>query len=43
LAQLGVAAIHQSPDCSYRDQDRYFSHRRDAGATGRFASLVWIA
>ncbi len=43
LTQMGLGAIYQSADCSYRDQDLYYSHRRDAGATGRFASMVWIS
>ena len=28
--------------CTSCDADRYFSHRRDAGVTGRQAGLIWI-
>ncbi len=28
--------------CTSCDDDRYFSHRRDAGHTGRQAGLIWI-
>jgi hypothetical protein len=28
--------------CTSCDADRYFSHRRDAGVTGRHAGLIWI-
>ena len=41
LAHLGVACAPDVPPCSFADT-RFFSHRRDGPATGRFASLVWI-
>ena len=41
LAHLGVACARESPPCTYAD-DRFFSHRRDGPATGRFATLLWI-
>ena len=41
LGALGVVSIHGGDACSYRDRDRFFSHRRD-GRTGRMASLIWI-
>ena len=41
LASLGVERVYGGGFCTYRDQTRFFSHRRD-GATGRFATLAWI-
>jgi len=28
--------------CTFTDTQRFYSHRRDAGITGRMASLVWL-
>jgi hypothetical protein len=41
LAQIGVGAVHGGGFCTYREADRFFSHRREAPC-GRFATLVWI-
>ena len=41
LESLGVERIHGGDFCTWRDGDRFFSHRRD-GVTGRFATLAWI-
>jgi len=41
LITLEVGHIYISPYCTYSDQTRFFSHRRD-GTTGRMASLIWI-
>ena len=41
LITLEVGHIYTSPSCTYSDQTRFFSHRRD-GTTGRMASLIWI-
>jgi YfiH family protein len=42
LAAAGVAAVHDTGICTICD-DRFFSHRRDAGVTGRQAGVVWRA
>jgi YfiH family protein len=42
LAQAGVTAVHDTGICTICD-DRFFSHRRDAGVTGRQAGVVWRA
>lgn len=34
--------IHLSNMCTYCDQDKFYSYRRDGNATGRIASLIWI-
>lgn len=39
LRALGVADVVRAGDCTYRDADRCFSHRRD-GVTGRNGSLI---
>ena len=41
LQSLGIVRIYGGGFCTYRDQSRFFSYRRD-GATGRFATLAWI-
>ena len=41
LLTLGVLHTYTSPDCTYSDQTRFFSYRRD-GTTGRIASLIWM-
>ena len=40
LAAAGVAAVHDTGLCTMCD-DRFFSHRRDGGVTGRQAGVVW--
>jgi YfiH family protein len=41
LAALGVGRIYGGGQCTYAEEDRYFSHRRD-GVTGRQATLIWL-
>lgn len=42
LAAAGVERIAgDASQCTFRDADAYFSHRRD-GACGRMATLVWL-
>jgi YfiH family protein len=44
LIDAGVPASHvDSTDrCTYRDEDEFFSHRRDEGRTGRHAAVIAI-
>lgn len=42
LAVAGVTSATGGDHCTFQDQTHFFSHRRDAGKTGRMASLVWI-
>ena len=42
LARVGVASIHGGEHCTYAETARFYSYRRDAGRTGRMASLIWI-
>jgi len=39
--QLGMAWVSVAPECTYLNQEDYFSFRRD-GVTGRMASLMWL-
>jgi YfiH family protein len=41
LTALQIGHISTNPCCTYSEQTRFFSHRRD-GVTGRMASLIWI-
>lgn len=42
LAARGVSAVYGGHWCTYSDPAQFFSYRRD-GATGRMASLIWLA
>jgi polyphenol oxidase len=47
LAALGIGAVGGGTTCTYADERRFFSHRRDVqhrglDATGRMASLIWL-
>ena len=46
LQALGVTSIHGNDGgdawCTVTNASRFFSHRRDRGASGRFAAAVWI-
>jgi YfiH family protein len=41
LLRLGVDRIYGGGECTYTDDARYYSHRRD-GRTGRQATLIWL-
>lgn len=41
LRAAGVERIEQSGRCTSCESELFFSHRRDAGRTGRQAGLVW--
>jgi hypothetical protein len=42
LARSGVGSVHGGGWCTATDAARFFSYRRD-GATGRMATLAWLA
>jgi copper oxidase (laccase) domain-containing protein len=42
LEALGIDQIFGGEYCTVRDQEQFFSYRRD-GQTGRFASAIWIS
>jgi hypothetical protein len=42
LAAVGVTAVYGGGLCTFTDQKRFYSYRRD-GTTGRMASLIWLA
>jgi len=41
LVNVGLSAIYGGEHCTHSDVDRFFSHRRDHGQTGRMAALIW--
>lgn len=41
LHGLGVADIYGGGLCTVAEPERFYSYRRDGGATGRMASLIW--
>lgn len=42
LYALGISHIYGGGNCTYTDEARFFSFRRD-GDTGRMASLIWLS
>jgi len=42
LREAGVERIESAGLCTSCEEGRFFSHRRDAGRTGRQAGLVWL-
>lgn len=42
LIKIGVNKIYSEDFCTFDQEERFFSYRRD-GKTGRMASLIWIA
>ena len=41
LQRRGVNAIYGGTECTYTDDAKYYSYRRD-GVCGRMASLIWL-
>jgi len=41
LTRQGVTSIFGGNECTYTDEERFYSYRRD-GNTGRMASLIWL-
>jgi purine-nucleoside/S-methyl-5'-thioadenosine phosphorylase / adenosine deaminase len=41
LEDAGVQAVHDCGLCTMHDPERFFSHRRDRGVTGRQAGVAW--
>ena len=41
LRHAGVSSVSGGSLCTVRDQDWFFSYRRD-GQTGRMASIIWL-
>jgi YfiH family protein len=41
LEAAGVREVHDAGLCTSCDPERFFSHRRDNGVTGRQAGIVW--
>ena len=41
LTDAGVGSVYGGKHCTYSETDRFFSHRRDRGQTGRMAALIW--
>jgi hypothetical protein len=39
-AEVSAGAIDGTDRCTFRDQEEFFSHRRENGVTGRMAALI---
>jgi YfiH family protein len=42
LARAGVEQVESAGLCTFCEPELFFSHRRDAGRTGRMGNLAWI-
>jgi len=42
LKSFGVSSISGGDRCTYKESDKYFSHRRDGKCSGRMAHLIWM-
>jgi YfiH family protein len=42
LQRYGITQIYGGEYCTYSDEERFFSYRRDGKMTGRIVSLIWI-
>ncbi len=42
LGEAGIGSIESVDLCTSCESELYFSHRRDAGRTGRQAGIAWI-
>lgn len=42
LSRAGVVKVEVAGECTYCSPERFFSHRRDRGKTGRQAGIAWI-
>jgi polyphenol oxidase len=42
LARAGVEQVESASLCTFCEPELFFSHRRDAGRTGRMGNLAWI-
>ncbi len=43
LAALGIYDVYGGDYCTVRQEDLFFSYRRDGAKSGRMASVVWLA
>jgi copper oxidase (laccase) domain-containing protein len=41
LVEDGIIDVSQSEVCTFEDEERYYSYRRD-GESGRIATLIWF-
>jgi YfiH family protein len=41
LYNLGITSVYGGTECTFTDEQRFFSYRRD-GDTGRMTSLIWL-
>ncbi|MHB1214785.1 MAG: peptidoglycan editing factor PgeF [Thiobacillus sp.] len=41
LNQVGVQSIYGGSRCTFNEEERFYSYRRD-GVTGRMAALIWL-
>ena len=41
LARAGITQIYGGVHCTYEEEDRFYSYRRE-GETGRLATVIWM-
>lgn len=42
LNKAGVDGVYGGQHCTYTDEARYYSYRRDGAVSGRMASMIWL-
>ena len=43
LANLGVGQVYGGDQCTYGDEEKFYSYRRDGELTGRQAHCIWMS
>lgn len=43
LQNMGLSHIYGGEYCTFSDEKKFYSYRRDQGITGRMATLIWLS
>jgi YfiH family protein len=42
LSEAGIDAVYGGEYCTYADEKRFYSYRRDGAVSGRMSSMIWL-